>query len=177
MSHTDQPSPPPFFPFVSPPPSGAGAAGAAAPSAGAPSTGAASAASAGFASSTVGGSTVTSGCAGSPTEVTPSGNWRSERCTASWIASAETSISMNSGISVGRHSTSTSRMIGWRMPPSTTPRGHAARAEEAARDGDGEALGQAHLEKVDVQDVVGHRVALDLAQKDRLVVEVGVLAS
>src|SRR5207249_2609773 len=66
---------------------------------------------------------VPAACVPPPRAVTPSGRRSSPTCTASWMRSAETSISTNSGISVGRHSTSTSRWMGCRMPPSTTPTG------------------------------------------------------
>ena len=97
------------------------------PSAGAPSAAAPSAGAASSTFSALGTETVKSVRSASSRISTPAGTFRSEILTLSPMLSPLTSTVIASGRSVGRHSTSTSRRICSRIPPSVTPTGSPVR--------------------------------------------------
>ena len=96
---------------------------------------------------------------GSSRKVTPAGGSSSDRCIVAAISISDTSTTMASGMSVGRASMLSSWVTWSSTPPSFTP-GASSVPWTCTGHRRLDLLVQAHLEQVDVDDLVPHRVKL-----------------
>jgi len=118
--------------------------------------------SAGFSSITVGGTTVAT-VASLSVRISMFWALRSLTWTESPMPRRLTSTSIELGIAVGRHRTSTVRMICSRMPPeSLTPTG---KADQVHGHLDLDPLGERDVLEIEVEHAVGDRVVLDVTDE------------